>query len=199
MLLIRLAAQNLGRRRLRALFLGVAVALAVGVGVASFITGWALGDGIAASFSRMGADIVVVPRGTLVNITSSLLTVQPTDETLDAGVVAKITGIDGIARVAPQRLVRVIVEGRGVNLIAFDPAVDFTVQTWLREQRHGPIGVGELLAGGRLAGAVGESLSVCRRPMEIYGRLAKTGIGPFDESYFITFAGLDFLAAKVIK
>src|SRR5258705_13120494 len=103
MLLIRLAAQNLGRRRLRALFLGVAVALAVGVGVASFITGWALGGGIAASFSRMGADIVVVPRGTLGNITSSPLPGQPTDETPDAGGGAKIPGNDGIAPAPPPR------------------------------------------------------------------------------------------------
>ena len=71
MLLIRLAAQNLGRRRMRALMLGLAVALAVGIGVAGLVAGRALGDGIAQSFSRMGADLVVVPRGTLVNLTAS--------------------------------------------------------------------------------------------------------------------------------
>ena len=83
-LLFRLAAQNLGRRRLRALLLGLAVMLAVGVALASFVGGWALRGGVVTSFSRMGADIVVVPRGTLVNITSTLLTVQPTDQELDA-------------------------------------------------------------------------------------------------------------------
>ena len=76
-LLIRLAAQNVGRRRLRAIFLGVAVMLGVGIGFASFVAGWALREGIAVSFARMGADLVVVPRATLVNITASLLTVQP--------------------------------------------------------------------------------------------------------------------------
>jgi hypothetical protein len=45
----------------------------------------------------------------------------------------------------------VIVEGRGVNLIAFDPAVDFTVQTRLRDQRRAD-GVGELLAGAACPG-----------------------------------------------
>ena len=78
-LLIRLAAQNVGRRPLRAILLGAAVMLGVGIGFASFVAGWALRDGIAVSFSRMGADLVVVPRATLVNITTSLLTVQPTD------------------------------------------------------------------------------------------------------------------------
>jgi putative ABC transport system permease protein len=57
------------------------------------------------------------------------------------------------------------------------------------------MGVTELLAGNRVPGKTGETLSVCRRPMEIHGRLSRTGVGPVDESYFITFEGLDFLAA----
>src|SRR3989442_14584852 len=100
-LLIRLAAQNVGRRRLRAIFLGLAVTLGVGIGFASFVAGWALRSGIATSFARMGADLVVVPQATLVNITASLLTVQPTEETLDAAIQDSLAAISGIARVAP--------------------------------------------------------------------------------------------------
>src|SRR5260370_34713890 len=98
-LLIRLAAQNVGRRRLRAIFLGVAVMLGVGIGFASFVAGWALRDGIATSFSRMGADLVVVPRATPVNITASLPTVHPTDETLPADLPQRIAPIPGFAQV----------------------------------------------------------------------------------------------------
>ena len=105
-LLFRLAAQNLGRRRLRALLLGLAVMLAVGVALASFVGGWALRGGVVTSFSRMGADIVVVPRGTLVNITSTLLTVQPTDQELDAELAERLRGLPDVAVVAPQRIVR---------------------------------------------------------------------------------------------
>ena len=110
-LLIRLAAQNVGRRRLRAIFLGVAVMLGVGIGFASFVAGWALREGIAVSFARMGADLVVVPRATLVNITASLLTVQPTDATLAADLAQRIAAMPGVAQVAPQRIVP-LVEGR---------------------------------------------------------------------------------------
>src|SRR5712692_6452563 len=138
-LLIRLAAQNVGRRRLRAILLGSAVMLGVGVGFASFVAGWALREGIATSFARMGADLVVVPRSTLVNLTSSLLTVQPTDQTLAADLAQQIAGIPGIARVAPQRIVPALVEGHAVNLIAFDPARDFSVLTWLEDRQPGPV------------------------------------------------------------
>src|SRR5260370_14367750 len=132
-LLIRLAAQNVGRRRLRAVFLGAAVMLGVGIGFASFVAGWALREGIATSFSRMGADLVAVPRATLVNITSSLLTVQPTDETLPADLAKRIAAIPGVARVASQRIVPALVEGRALNLIAFDPCRSFSVLPWLEQ------------------------------------------------------------------
>jgi putative ABC transport system permease protein len=189
-LLMRLAAQNVGRRRLRAIFLGIAVMLGVGVAFASFIAGWALRAGIATSFSRMGADLLVVPRGTLVNITSSLLTVQPTDETLDASLAASLAEIAGVARVAPQRIVPSLVDGRPVELIAFDPAHDFSVLAWLEEHQLGPVTVDSLIAGGSVAGRLGERLSVCGRPLNVYGRLGKTGVGPFDDAYFLSFEAL---------
>src|SRR5437660_4864048 len=114
-LLIRLAAQNVGRHRWRAIFLGVAVMLGVGIGFAGFVAGWALRQGIATSFSRMGADLVIVPRATLVNITSSLLTVQPTDATLPIELAPRIVAIAGIAQVAPQRIVPSLVEGQSAT------------------------------------------------------------------------------------
>jgi putative ABC transport system permease protein len=187
-LLIRLAAQNVGRRRLRAIFLGVAVMLGVGIGFASFVAGWALREGIAVSFARMGADLVVVPRATLVNITASLLTVQPTDATLAADLAQQIVAMPGVAQVAPQRIVPSLVEGRHANLIAFDPGRDFSVLTWLEQRQPGP--VEGLIAGSRLAAPLGGTLSVCGRPMSVYGRLGKTGVGPFDESYFLSFDAL---------
>jgi putative ABC transport system permease protein len=187
-LLIRLAAQNVGRRRLRAIFLGVAVMLGVGIGFASFVAGWALRDGMARSFSRMGADLLVVPRATLVNITASLLTVQPTDETLPTDLAQRIAAIAGVAQVAPQRIVPALVEGHNANLIAFDPAQDFSVQSWVEARQAGPLE--GLIAGAALSARLGETLSVCGMPMRVSARLGKTGVGPFDESYFLSFAAL---------
>jgi putative ABC transport system permease protein len=192
-LLIRLAAQNVARRRLRALFLGAAVMLGVGIGFAGFVAGWALRDGMATSFSRMGADLLVVPRATLVNITASLLTVQPTDETLPADLAPRIAAIAGIARVAPQRIVPALVEGQAANLIAFDPAQDFSVLTWLEQRQGGPMD--GLIAGGRLSAPLGATLSVCGMPLRVVGRLGKTGVGPFDDSYFISFRTLGEIVA----
>ena len=198
-LLARLAAQNLSRRRLRVFLLALSVAMAVGVGLASLVLGWSIRDGISTDFSRMGADMIVVPRDTLVNITSSLLTVQPTDESMEAALAGKLAKIPGVERVAPQRLVSAMVEGQQYKLIAFDPRVDFTVGSWQASHGSGVLAATALLAGGSLAGQTGETLSVCGQPMRIYGRLSKTGVGPFDESYFVTFDALDRLARTTFR
>jgi putative ABC transport system permease protein len=194
-LLIRMAAQNVVRRRLRAILLALAVMVGVGVGFASFIAGWALRAGTATAFSRMGADLVVVPRATLVNITASLLTVQPADETLADDLAKPLAAIAGVARVAPQRVVPILVDGQPSNVIAFDPAQDFTVLSWLEDQQPRSIGASDVIVGGRLAGGLGQTLSLCGKPLGIYGRLGKTGVGPFDESYFVTFDALTDLVA----
>ena len=189
-LLLRMAAQNVGRRWLRAILLALAVMVGVGVGYASFVAGWALRAGTATAFSRMGADLGIVPRGTLVNITSSLLTVQPTDETLAVDLSTSLRAIAGVARVTPQRIVPVLVDGQPANVIAFDPAQDFTVLSWLENRHPVPISRTDLIVGDRLPGQVGQNISLCGKPLGIYGRVGKTGVGPFDGSYFLTFDGL---------
>jgi putative ABC transport system permease protein len=189
-LLIRVAAQNVGRRPARTILLGIAVMVNVGIGFASFVIGSALKAGMATSFARMGADLVVVPRGTLVNITSSLLTVQPTDETLDAALEKVLVSIGGVAQVSPQRIVPMLVDGQPANVVAFDPAHDSSILNWLESRQDEPLGTGGIIIGGRLRGQRGAQLSVCGLPMTIHGRLGKTGVGPFDDSYFLTFDAL---------
>src|SRR6516165_1667558 len=192
-LLLRLAAQNVGR--LRAILLAAAVMLGVGVGFAGFVTGWALSNGIAASLARMGADLLVVPHNTLVNITASLLTVQPTDATLPSDLADKLSVMPGVARVAPQRIAPVLIDGWPANLIAFDPMRDFSVLPWIDLHQEGPLDADEVVAGARVAGEPGGEVVICGKPMRIYGRLERTGVGPFDESWFVSFDGLGDIAA----
>ena len=192
-LLLRLAAQNVGRRLLRSIFLGLAVMIAVGVGFSGSILGWSLRDGILTSFSRMGADLVIVPQGALVNLTSTLLTVQPTTLELDALLGATLLNVPGVARVAPQRLVEAGVEGRSIRLIAYDPKADFTVEPWLPQGQRLSLEPTGLLVGERVTQKPGETISICGKTLTILGRLGHTGVGPVDESFFLTFAGLDQL------
>lgn len=200
-LLLRLAAQNVGRRLLRSVFLGFAIMIAVGVGFSGAILGWSLRNGILTSFSRMGSDLVIVPQGTLVNLTSTLLTVQPTELELETSLGETLRHVPGVAKAAPQRLVEAGVEGRAIRLIAYDPRVDFTVEPWLPEGQRISLDAAGLLVGERVTQKPGETISICGRTLTIAARLGHTGVGPVDESFFLTFDGLAQLidAARLMR
>jgi len=190
-LFVRLAAQNLGRRPARAFLL----ALTVAVGVAAVFTTLLLKRAIDASmgiaFSRMGADLLVVPRETLVNLSPALLAVEPTPYTLDARLAGHVARLPGVQIVAPQQYEAIQIDAgthlHDADLIAFDPARDFTVMPWLKENLDRPVRPGDVLAGGRREEAVGDTLQLYGEALTVYGRLDVTSVGLFDRALFTTF------------
>ena len=67
-------------------------------------------------FTRMGADMMVVPEGALTNITAALLTVEPTELVLDADALAKAE-LDsvGSSRAAEDRAGRAFGHRRAIT------------------------------------------------------------------------------------
>jgi putative ABC transport system permease protein len=150
------------------------------------------------SFARMGADLIVVPAETMINITSALLTVQPTDATLDIWLLDEIAHLDGVAQVAPQSIYRVQIMAampeHRVSLIAFDPKHDITVTPWINERMPRPMQTGDVLSGFRRLETIGEEIQPANVPTTVYGKLGRSGVGPFDESLFATYETVAELA-----
>jgi putative ABC transport system permease protein len=194
----RLAVQNLGRRPVRSTMLALMVAVGVAAVFTAVILRGIIQDSMAVGFSRMGADLIVVPRATRVNLTSALLTVEPTPHTLDSHLADEIGRLSGVNVVAPQRhyrlQLRTGVHLHQADLIVFDPARDFTVLPWLKERLDRPLRHGDVIVGARRDEALGSQITLAGQPLEVYGRLGATGVGPFDGSFFITFAGAAALA-----
>jgi len=194
----RLAVQNLGRRPVRTTMLALMVSVGVAAVFTAVILRGIIQDSMAVGFSRMGADLIVVPRATRVNLTSALLTVEPTRHTLDAHLADDIGRLSGVSVVAPQRhyqlQLRAGVHLHQADLIAFDPARDFTVLPWLKERLDRPLRQGDVIVGARRDEALGSQITLAGQPLEVYGRLGATGVGPFDGSFFITFASAAALA-----
>jgi len=197
---VRLAFQNLLRRPTRTFMLVTSVALCTGAIFASFVIGRGIQASMEQSFSRMGADLIVVPSDAMVNITSALLTVQPTEATIDAKLLQDIAHLDGVAQVSPQTIYRVqIMSGmpeHKANLIAFDPKSDFTVTPWLDNKMPRPMQTGDLIVGGRHSESIGDEIEPCADPRTIYGKLGRSGVGPLDES---TFASYDTVAKIAVE
>jgi putative ABC transport system permease protein len=89
-LLTSVALQNLGRREARTLLLLAAVAICSGAVFTGAVLMRSIESSMTVGFTRLGADMLVVPSGALTNITAALLTAEPTDLTLDDSVLASL-------------------------------------------------------------------------------------------------------------
>lgn len=200
-LLLSLALQNLGRRKARSLLLIAAVALGSGVVFTGAVLMQSIDRSMAVGFTRLGADMMVVPEGALTNITASLLVVEPTELVLDADVLAKAR-IASLGRIAAQKVVRVEHSGIGshhesADLIGFDPAQDFTVQPWLGEKLNRPMQQGDVILGAARDGVLGSQLLIFGKPHIVYGRLGRTGVGTHERGVFMSFATLAALSEAI--
>jgi hypothetical protein len=118
----RLAMQNLARARVRTIVLVLAIALGSGVIFGTLTVLRGIEASIMAGFDRLGADLLVVPEASMVNLTAALLTVEPTSLTLDLGLADELARLAGVARVAPRTLLRFPAPGEshGGNIDACD-------------------------------------------------------------------------------
>ena len=200
-LLASLALQNLGRRKARSLLLIMAVAVASGVVFTGATLMRSIDSSMAVGFTRLGADMMAVPEGALTNITAALLTVEPTDLVLDQDLFAR-AGIASVSRAAPQKIARVEHSGIGshhdsVDLIGFDPTLDFTVRPWLVEKINRDMRPGDVILGAARDAPLGSELLIFGKPHTVYGRLGKTGVGTHERGVFMTFDTLEALAGSV--
>lgn len=200
-LFTRLALQNLMRKPARTLMLVLAVTLSTGGVFASYTVASGIKESMDKSFSRMGADLIVVPSKAMVNITSALLTVQPTDEVISSDLVGEIERLDGIAQAAPQTYFQVpIMSGMPeckANLIAFDQKKDFTVMPWMVAHANRPMTTGDIIAGSRRVETIGDEIAPSNFPVDVYGKLGRSGVGPLDDSFFTTYETIELLHAKI--
>lgn len=200
-LLLSLALQNLGRRKARSLLLIAAVALGSGVVFTGAVLMQSIDRSMAVGFTRLGADMMVVPEGALTNITASLLVVEPSELVLDADVLASAQ-ITSLGRIAAQKIVRVEHSGIGshhdsADLIGFEPAQDFTVQPWLVEKLNRPLQAGDVILGAARDGVLGSQLLIFGKPHIVYGRLGRTGVGTHERGVFMSFATLEALGEAI--
>src|SRR5215468_10803974 len=193
-LLASLALQNLGRRRARTVMLLAAVAICSGAVFTGAVLMQSIERSMSIGFTRLGADMLVVPAGALTNITAALLTAEPTELTLDDTVLARLESTKGVQKAAPQLVFRTDASGyRGgdsIDVIAFDPMHDFTVQPWLEQHLGRPIRKGDVIVGGRRDEALGAELLLFGWPLIVYGKLGKTGVGTHERALFMTFETL---------
>src|SRR5262249_59325350 len=110
-LLASVALQNLRGREARTLLMLAGVSICSGGVFAGGVLMRSIDSSMDVGFTRLGADMLVVPEGALTNITAALLTAEPTDLTLDDSELARLESIKGVQKVAPQLVFRTDASG----------------------------------------------------------------------------------------
>jgi putative ABC transport system permease protein len=189
-LVVRMATRQTGRLSARLL----AMALISFVLVGLLLLGQGIARESARAAGRLGADIMIVPKGTGTSGTVKLIGGLPVGSVLPKGLEERITAMGGVSRIAPQYVVSSAAdpccELGQILLVGFDPSRDFTVLPWLRPEDRRPEGTRQLLAGGRVMKAPGAAMRFFDHTFTLTARLEQSRASTFDTALFVPLEGL---------
>lgn len=191
MRLVRFAASNLAGSSFRSWLVFFCSALMAGFVVAGTLVIGGADNSLRLALERLGADIIVVPKGNSQRLESALLMGIPAHMWMPDTVVDQVRAVPGVAAASPQIYLSTL---RGATccsvpemfLIAYDPATDFTLKPWLEKNLEGGLELGEAVGGSLVFVPVQDGkLLVYGTGLELKGSLEATGTG-LDQSMFFT-------------
>ena len=193
-----LSVRNLLRRPVRtAALVLLSVFMSFSVFAGSVITA-SLRNGLESYSARLGADVVVVPyaattKGTLESV---LLQGIPGNFYMEAPLYEKIRRIEGVEVAAPQFYLASATASCcsvAVQLIGFDPDLDFSIQPWIRRSYEKELAEGDIIIGNRISMPTDRILSFYGVDCRVVAQLDETGTG-LDTAIY---ANMDTIAAMI--
>src|SRR6185503_14747309 len=155
-----IALANLKRRRGKAIFLVIGIAIGIGTAVALLSLSGSIKEEIGSQLDRFGANIVVVPQSNSlsldyggVSVSSVSFDVQQLSDE-DAKHVLDIPYSNRISTISPKLLGAVGVEGREVLLAGVDFTSEMTLKRWWQIVGRAPASDADLLVGYEVARAL---------------------------------------------
>jgi putative ABC transport system permease protein len=145
------------------------------------------------TIDRLGADVIVVPLGSQDTVESALLmgvparVWMPKKDNLE-----KIAAIPGVEVVTPQMFLVTLTNVpccavSAMFMIAYDPATDFTIEPWLKQELGDELHLGEVVGGAYITASEGvDKIKVYGYLTTLKTNLEPTGTG-LDQSVFLTF------------
>jgi putative ABC transport system permease protein len=185
--------KNVTGRAFRSVAVFLCAALVAGLALTATLVIRGAENSLRASLQQLGADLVIIPWGTMSQgIDGARLMSSASTRWMPRAYMEKVAALPEVDKVSPQLFLAALPDlpacgEPSVNLVAFDPATDFTVTPWLPPGREDlTLGPDQALAGNCLAGQVGKTVSVFGYPLELVATLAPTGTDT-DWGMFVTF------------
>ena len=190
--LTRLALKDISRNAVRSGIIVVCAFLVAGFALATVLIVHGANDSLRLTQQRLGADIVVVPKGTEQTVEGALLMGSPVKVWMPTSSVQKILAVDGVAAASPQLYLASMINSSccsvpNMFMVAYDPSTDFTIQPWLKAKLGSGLALGEAVGGTFVFVPPGEKNIL----LYGYGLTLKANLEPtgsnLDSSIFFTF------------
>ena len=187
-----LAVRGIAGSPFRSWLIGVCAFLIAAFLVATVLVVHGAQDSLHGASERLGADVIVVPRGAEAQVEGALLMGTPTKATMPQGDVTKIAAVDGVAAASPQLYLESLIDAPCCSvsemfMVAFDPATDFTIEPWLKQRVGGDLSLGQAVGGRYVFVPKGqENIALYGYFLSLRGNLEPTGTN-LDRSLFVTF------------
>lgn len=190
---MHLALRALTRRPARNLALAVAIGSLAAVLVVLSALYASVYLSVREAATRLGADAMVVAEGWGGAPTGILMSARPSALYLTPEQQQAVSGMESVASSSPQLFIisasLACCSLSNTVLVGYDPATDFTVSPWLRDNLKRALSEDEVLVGSNILAEVGGRMRFFGSVFRIAGKIEPTGIPLMDGSVFVPMPG----------
>ena len=195
-----LALRNMAGNELRSWLLGLCAFCIAAFAVTTVLVVHGAQDSLRLAADRLGADVVVVPRGAETQVDGALLMGTVSKTWMPSADIARIAAIRGVAVASPQVYLESLSHASccavsHMFIVAYDPQTDFTVEPWLHQELGGELGLQQAVGGCNVTVPVNRNVMLYGYDMWMRGKLEPTGTN-LDQTLFITLPTAHAMAAS---
>jgi putative ABC transport system permease protein len=202
--LFSLSSSNIKRRRYRSLVLILSLTIVIGAFFSNILLTQSIENTLELGAGRLGADLMVVPKGEKKTAEAVLLSGGPTMFYMKKDILQPLKAFPEIEKISPQLYVKpltykvcCIVEN--VLIIAYDPNTDFTVAPWIEYSLFKKQDPFDIVVGRLVKYYPGQKIDLFGKSLNVVASLEPTGLGYFDNSVFIPLDGARKLLTELKK
>ena len=159
-------------------------------------------NGLKSTENRLGADVLIVPKGSSSDVEGFLLKGTPSSYYLDSDIIDDIKEVPGVKSISTQVDVGSLNAGccsSAIQLIGFDADTDFVVGPWISSNYDiTQLKDDEIIIGNSISGNPGDTLLFFNKPYKVVARLDRTGMG-YDVAAFMNIATARSMATEKAK
>ena len=189
--LFYLAKKNITRRGFRTAVTCVAMIAIIGTLFSTQLFVEGITHAVEVGTERLGADLIIVPQGSVQSAQTYLLTGQASSFYMNDSVLEQVRMLPEVEKASPQILLTTLKYAPccftgNLQVVGIDPSTDFTITPWLATPLGHPLNSSEGIIGNRVYNVFGRIQPYFfGRTFTIVGQLQRIDLG-IDDSFFIS-------------